>query len=44
MAVFHTESLSSPAAEIEISYLAGLHQRISLRDQKKADEKKYEDF
>ncbi|XP_070509008.1 probable glutamate receptor [Chironomus tepperi] len=30
MGIFHTKNLSAPAAEIEVQYLADLHQRISV--------------
>jgi len=40
MAIFHTKNLSAPAAEIEVQYLADLHQRISLTQDNKEDQMK----
>lgn len=40
MGIFHTKNLSAPAAEIEVQYLADLHQRISLTQDNKEDEMK----
>jgi hypothetical protein len=40
MAIFHTKNLSAPAAEIEVQYLADLHQRISFTQDNKEDQMK----